>query len=104
ASYGYVVAIQDIRGRLASDGDFVPLFSDGRRDDEDGFDTVQWASTLPGSTGRVGVLGTSYIAAMAWELAPLRPPALGAMCVHGMVGDSRDLRPGVVRLSMSLPW
>jgi putative CocE/NonD family hydrolase len=44
------------------------------------------------------------MAAMAWELAPLRPPALESMCVHGMVGDSRGLRPGALRLSIVLPW
>jgi putative CocE/NonD family hydrolase len=105
ASRGYIVVIQDTRGRFASDGDFAPLYArDGRSDADDGFDTVQWAATLPNCTGQVGVLGSSYPAALAWELAPTRPPALAAMCVHGMVGDSRSVSPGVIRLSMSLPW
>jgi uncharacterized protein len=105
AARGYIVAVQDVRGRFASEGDFVPFSArEGRRDAEDGFDTVQWAATLDNCTGRVGVLGSSYSAALAWELAPTRPPALEAMCVHGMVGDSRDVSPGVARPSSAVPW
>ena len=105
ASRGYIVAVQDIRGRFSSDGDFTPVYvREGRLDAEDGFDTVQWAATLANCTGQVGVLGSSYPAALAWELAPTQPPALVAMCVHGMVGDSRSVWPGVGRLSMSVPW
>ena len=105
ASRGYIVVVQDNRGRFASDGDFTPLYiREGRSDAEDGFDTVQWAATLRNSTGQVAVLGSSYAAALAWDLAPMRPPALTAMCVHGMVGDSRSVWPGVTRLSMSVPW
>jgi putative CocE/NonD family hydrolase len=105
ASRGYIVVIQDIRGRWASDGDFIPLYiREGRSDADDGFDTVQWASTLANCSGQVGLLGSSYAAALAWELAPTRPPALAALCVHGMAGDSRSVSRGVTRLSTSLPW
>jgi putative CocE/NonD family hydrolase len=105
ASRGYLVVVQDIRGRFASDGDFTPFYvREGHMDAEDGFETVQWAATLANCTGRVGVLGSSYPAALAWELAPTRPPALEAMCVHGMVGDSRSVSPGVARLSSAVPW
>jgi uncharacterized protein len=37
---GYVVVIQDVRGRYASDGDFSPYQNEGR----DGFDTIEWAA------------------------------------------------------------
>jgi uncharacterized protein len=105
AARGYIVVVQDIRGRFASEGEFVPFYvREGRVDSEDGFDSVQWAAALDGCTGRVGVLGSSYPAALAWELAPTRPPALQAMCVHGMVGDSRGVSPGVARLSSAVPW
>ena len=49
ARHGYIVVIQDVRGRFASDGEFDPL----RYEAEDGFDTVQWASQLPGANGKV---------------------------------------------------
>jgi uncharacterized protein len=105
ASRGYVVVVQDIRGRFASEGDFTPLYiSHGRLDARDGLDTVRWAATLGNCDGRVALLGTSYPAALAWELAAARPSGLAAMCVHGMVGDSQTFSSGVVRLSSSLPF
>ena len=42
AAHGYLVVMQDVRGRYASDGDFVP--SDQEFDD--GYDSVQWAAGL----------------------------------------------------------
>src|SRR5262245_26956825 len=35
---GYVVALQDLRGRFNSDGEFTPYFNDV----DDGYDTVEW--------------------------------------------------------------
>src|SRR3712207_9454844 len=48
AGAGYVVVVQDVRGRYASEGEFVPFVSEY----EDGHDTVEWAAGLPGSDGR----------------------------------------------------
>jgi uncharacterized protein len=39
---GFMVVVQDVRGRYASDGDFYPLRHEGR----DGADTVEWCRTL----------------------------------------------------------
>lgn len=42
AARGYIVVVQDIRGRFASDGDFIPFYiRKGRLDAAVGFDTVQ---------------------------------------------------------------
>lgn len=56
AANGYVVVIQDVRGRGTSEGRFR-LFAD---DVTDGGDTVAWAAGLPGANGRVGMYGFSY--------------------------------------------
>ena len=56
AARGYIVVMQDVRGRFASDGEFTP--SD--QEFEDGYDTVQWAAGLSGSDGQVGMFGRSY--------------------------------------------
>src|SRR5436190_3545304 len=40
ASEGYVVVVQDVRGRFASEGTFRPF----HQEVEDGFDTVEWAA------------------------------------------------------------
>jgi uncharacterized protein len=56
AAHGYIVVMQDVRGRYASDGDFTP----GEQEFDDGYDTVAWAAGLPGSDVRVGMFGRSY--------------------------------------------
>jgi len=56
AAHGYVVVIQDMRGRGTSEG----VFRAGEDDVSDGAETVAWASRLPGTTGDVGMYGFSY--------------------------------------------
>ena len=75
AAAGYIVAIQDVRGRYASEGEFS-VFS---TDIDDGYDSVQWAAGLGGSTGDVGMFGTSYMGVTQWLAAASRPPALKAI-------------------------
>ena len=42
---GYVVVVQDTRGRFASGGNFNPFFNEA----EDGTDTIAWAAKQPWS-------------------------------------------------------
>src|SRR5688572_23087907 len=72
--HGYVVIMQDTRGRFASDGEYYPLACEA----EDGYDTVEWAAALPYANGRVGTMGQSYLGAAQYLLAPTRPPHLQA--------------------------
>ncbi len=78
ASHGYVVVNQDCRARFESEGDnYYPLIDEAR----DGYDTVEWAASLPWSNGKVGTIGQSYLGATQYLLAqnnPL-PPHLKAM-------------------------
>src|SRR5438067_11856329 len=48
---GYVVIVQDTRGRFASEGDWCPFENEA----EDGVDTVAWAADLPYADGQVGM-------------------------------------------------
>src|SRR5438105_10974151 len=59
ASHGYVVVLQDFRGRYSSDGRFDPFFSATHGDNAilDGYDSVEWAAALPDTTGDVGTFG-----------------------------------------------
>ncbi len=105
ASHGYVVVIQDIRGRYASEGEFVPFYiQEGRQDAIDGYDSVEWCALLPVCDGQVGTWGISYPAALQWDLAPLRPPHLKAMFAGGLVADSRSTWPGIFRIGRQLQW
>src|SRR6267143_874303 len=54
---GYVVVVQDTRGRHSSEGDFYPFVHEAR----DGYDSVEWAAALPCSDGKVGMVGQSYL-------------------------------------------
>ena len=82
ARHGYIVVVQDARGRFASDGEFEPYRNEAR----DGADTVTWASTLPGSNGQVGTFGFSYAGATQLLAATEQPPGLRC-CAPGFTGS-----------------
>lgn len=56
AAQGYLVVVQDVRGRGTSEGRFWP----GRHEAQDGAETVEWSARLDGSDGRVAMYGFSY--------------------------------------------
>jgi uncharacterized protein len=72
ASHGYIVVLQDTRGRYESGGEFYPF----RDESSDGYDTVEWAARLTGSNGKVGMLGGSYVGATQMLAAIAVPPHL----------------------------
>jgi uncharacterized protein len=76
ASHGYVVIIQDVRGRYTSEGDFYTF----RNESNDGYDTVEWAAALPYSDGKVGMTGASYVGATQMLTAIAHPPHLAGIC------------------------
>ena len=76
ASRGYVVIMQDVRGRYTSDGDWYPFVHEAN----DGYDTVEWAAALPYSDGRVGMWSGSYVGATQMLAAIAHPPHLAGIC------------------------
>jgi putative CocE/NonD family hydrolase len=72
ASHGYIVVLQDTRGRYESGGEFYPF----RDESTDGYDTVEWAARLSGSNGKVGMFGGSYVGATQMLAAMAVPPHL----------------------------
>ncbi len=81
AAQGFIVVIQDVRGRGTSEGEFR-LFE---HEISDGYDTVQWAAQLPQSNGKVGMYGFSYQGMTQLFAAQAQPPALAAIA-PAMVG------------------
>ena len=75
AAHGYVVVLQDTRGRYDSGGEFYPFRDESR----DGYDTVEWAAQLAHSNGKVGMFGGSYVGATQMLAAMARPPHLVAI-------------------------
>ncbi len=72
AAHGYVVIQQDTRGRFESGGEFYPF----KFEMNDGYDTIEWAATLPYADGRVGMYGASYVGATQMLAAASNPPHL----------------------------
>src|SRR5882762_1135415 len=76
AARGYVVIVQDVRGRYTSEGEWYPF----KHESNDGYDTVEWAATLPYSNGKVGMFGGSYVGATQMLAAITHPPHLAGIC------------------------
>jgi putative CocE/NonD family hydrolase len=92
---GYIVVVQDIRGRFKSEGQFVMLrqprdAKDKKAIDEstDAYDSIDWLlKNVPNSNGRVGMAGTSY-GAWLTVMGMLDPhPALHAAVTQASPAD-----------------
>jgi putative CocE/NonD family hydrolase len=77
ARHGYIVALQDVRGRFNSEGEWYAFAKEG----PDGFDTVSWVVEQPWCDGKVGTIGLSYSGSDQTALASLNPPGLAAQFV-----------------------
>lgn len=62
ASHGYAVAIQDVRGRYDSDGEWEPFFNEGK----DGLATQIWLSEQNFCNGNIALMGRSYEGYCVW--------------------------------------
>ncbi|MER8479289.1 CocE/NonD family hydrolase [Mesorhizobium sp. M1163] len=103
ARRGFMVAIQDTRGRFMSDGEWDPF----RFEREDGYDSVEWAAKLPGSNGRIGMYGESYFGNTQWMAAIEQPPSLAAISPALTWADPMDglfARGGAVELGLAISW
>ena len=76
AARGYVVIVQDVRGRYSSAGEWYPF----KNESNDGYDTVEWAAILPYSNGKIGMFGGSYVGATQMLTAIAHPPHLAGIC------------------------
>jgi uncharacterized protein len=101
---GYVVVIQDVRGRFMSLGDYPgPYVGEG----PDGVDTIAWAASQPWSNGSVGMYGISYMGGVQWLAAAERPPALKALAPTMSLGDFGNIgahRGGALQLGLMAAW
>jgi putative CocE/NonD family hydrolase len=73
---GFAVVQADVRGMHKSEGNAGVLTED---DAHDYYELIEWAAHQPWSTGRVGLVGVSYLAMSQWRVAALRPPSLKAI-------------------------
>jgi putative CocE/NonD family hydrolase len=105
AQRGYVVALQNVRGRYRSEGTFVKYDAHGP---DDAFDTIAWLAKLPYADGQVGMWGTSYGAHTQAEAAKANPPALRALLLNegglSNAWDNAVRNGGAFELGRELTW
>jgi uncharacterized protein len=109
--HGYAVVYPDPRGSWYSEGE---LRHGGKGESEDCYDLIEWLGTRPWSNGRVGMSGVSYLTAIQWQAASLRPPHLAAInpwegftdwyrefCYHGGIPETAFVVRGSSNLQYS---
>ena len=92
---GYIIAIQDVRGKWMSEGDYVDVrpFNPNKKDKEfdeagDTYDAIDWMiNNIPGNNKRVGVFGISYPGFYSTMAALSNHPALKAVSPQAPVTD-----------------
>jgi uncharacterized protein len=97
---GYIVVVQDVRGKHGSEGDYVmtrplhgPLNATEVDHATDAYDTIEWlVKNVPEGNGRVGTIGGSYDAYTTMMSTVHPHPALKAAVpfapmVDGWMGD-----------------
>lgn len=103
ASHGFAVAVQDMRGRFQSEGEYFV----SRDDRRDGYDMVSWLAEQPWSNGRIGTYGCSYLGENQMQLAATRNPGHAAALPQAAGGSLRYFGVvfgGVTELAASLGW
>ncbi|MEM3615084.1 MAG: CocE/NonD family hydrolase [Candidatus Methanomethylicia archaeon] len=99
---GYAIAIQDVRGRGDSDGEWHPFIYEG----VDGYDTIKWIGDQDWCNGSIAMMGGSYRGWVQWCTARLNPPNLVTMISTAAAGRWFQELPyynGLVSLGM-LEW
>lgn len=76
AMAGYVVAVQDTRSAVDSEGKTMPFIHDGWGEQQDGYDAVEWLSKSSWTNGRIGTIGWSSMGITQVLMAPTAPPSL----------------------------
>ena len=103
AEEGYVVVVQDCRGRYTSEGDWTPFVCEI----DDGYDSVEWCAGQDWSNGRVGMYGMSYVGATQWLAAISAPPHLDCIFPVMTAADYWDgwiYQGGAMYLSFAASW
>jgi len=110
ASHGYAVAVQDVRGKFASEGEYHVY----QGDMTDWSDTFDWVANQPWSTGNIGTFGCSYLGEGQIIAAQQRHPKHIAAIAQaaggniGRVGRRREfwgsVEGGAFSISINFGW
>lgn len=104
---GYIVAIQDARGRYESEGKYRARYWDRK----DGYDMVDWLVDQPWTNGKVATFGCSYLGETQITLAAEKHPNHVAMLPMASGAAYNNIgRPftsfdgGVLELAQTAGW
>lgn len=102
ASRGFIYVKQDVRGRGGSSG----VLDMNAMQEPDGYDAVEWAAALPGSNGKVGMIGASNPGLYAWYAAIAQPPHLATIAPSVATADPLRIVPYIdmVFSPTIVPW
>lgn len=93
---GYILVVQDVRGRFMSEGDFIdvrPYIPEKKSatdidESSDTYDTVEWLiNNVEGNNGKVGIHGISYPGFYAWMGTLSGHPAVVATSPQAPVSE-----------------
>ncbi|MBI4421661.1 MAG: CocE/NonD family hydrolase [Gemmatimonadetes bacterium] len=108
AGHGYAVAVQDLRGKFESEGEFAKMSG---RDPDDGYDTTGWLAAQDWSNGKVGTYGCSYLGETQIALSARRHPNHAAAIPKAAGGNYAgkytyfgQYEGGVVELAGMFGW
>jgi len=107
AEWGYAIAIQDMRGRGASEGEQKPFMDSGWGEKQDGYDTVEWLARQDFCDGKIGTVGSSAMGIAQTMMAPSAPEHL--VCQYILVGAASlyhhgAYHGGVLRKALVEGW
>ena len=104
---GYILAIQDARGRFESEGQYRAKYWERR----DGYDTIEWLIDQPWSDGQVATFGCSYLGEVQVSLAAEKHPNHVAMIPQASTAAYNNIgRPfgsingGALELTETAGW
>lgn len=99
---GYVVVLQDVRGKVRSGGTIVPF----EAEIADGFHTLEWITQQSWCGGPIGMIGDSYYGFTQWAAAASAHPALAAIAPRATSADLSVIlsRQGVFPLELAVCW
>ncbi len=102
ATAGYVMVVQDCRGRGKSEGVWDPF----RYDTDDGYDTQEWVGQQSWCNGSIGTAGGSYLGWTQWASAPKASRYLKTMVPTVPFGNAFDLayNGGAFQLALMMGW
>ena len=86
---GYAIVLTDVRGTGNSEGCMDMM---GAKEQQDGYDVVEWIAAQPWSDGNVGMYGVSYVGTTPSAAAIMAPPHLKTIVpIAGVTNQWRNM-------------